>query len=161
MRAGGEAMDLTSRIAEIAAPAAQAAGLVLEDVAVAAAGSRTRVLVTVDLPETEIGSVDLDTVAEASRAIGTALDEADVPSTPYVLEVSTPGTARPLTERRHYLRARTRLVELTLDGSSVLGRLVDVEDDTLVIDVDGAQRRIPLADVREGRIEVELKRLGE
>ncbi|WP_062377242.1 ribosome maturation factor RimP [Demequina pelophila] len=151
-------MELSSRITEIAAPAAQEAGLVLEGVEVSAAGKRSRVVVTLDLPETEVGSADLDRVAEASRAIGAALDEADVPSTPYVLEVTTPGTDRPLTERRHFLRARTRLVELTLADGPLEGRLLDVVDDALVVAVDGQERRVPLADVASGRILVEMKR---
>ncbi|WP_062301528.1 ribosome maturation factor RimP [Demequina subtropica] len=154
-------MDISGRIIELAAPAAEAVGLVVEGVDVTAAGKRSRVLVTVDLPETEVGSAELDKVAEASRAIGAALDEANVPSTPYVLEVSTPGTDRALTERRHFLRARTRLLELRLADASVTGRLTDVDGDELVLDVDGEQRRVPLGDVAEGRIVVELKRLGE
>ncbi len=154
-------MDISGRIIELAAPAAEAVGLVVEGVDVTAAGKRSRVLVTVDLPETEVGSADLDKVAEASRSIGAALDEANVPSTPYVLEVSTPGTGRPLTERRHFMRARTRLVELTLASETVTGRLTEVEGEDLVLDVDGDERRVALADVQQGRIVVELKRLGE
>ncbi|WP_062288502.1 ribosome maturation factor RimP [Demequina phytophila] len=154
-------MDISSRIIELAAPAAEAAGLVLDGVDVTAAGKRSRVLVTVDLPEDEVGSADLDRVAEASRLIGAALDEANVPSTPYVLEVSTPGTDRVLTERRHFMRARTRLVDLRLADGSLTGRLTALDDDELVLDVDGEERRLPLAQVTDGRIVVELKRLGE
>ncbi|WP_084100250.1 ribosome maturation factor RimP [Demequina sp. NBRC 110051] len=152
-------MDISDRIADLAGPAAETAGLVLDTVTVSPAGKRSRVTVTVDLPETEVGSADLDRVAEASRAIGAALDEADVPSTPYVLEVSTPGTDRPLTERRHFLRARTRLVELVLADGSLTGRLTDVDGDTLVLDVDGERREVALGDVTRGQIVVELKRL--
>ncbi|SEJ48826.1 ribosome maturation factor RimP [Demequina mangrovi] len=154
-------MDISSRIIELAAPAAEAVGLVVEGVDVTAAGKRSRVLVTVDLPETEVGSADLDKVAEASRTIGAALDEANVPSTPYVLEVSTPGTDRALTERRHFLRARTRLVEIRLADRSVTGRVQDVDGDTVVLDVDGELQQVPLGEISEGRIVVELKRLGE
>lgn len=152
-------MDISDRIADLAAPAAQEAGLVLDSVTVSPAGKRSRVTVTVDLPETEVGSADLDRVADASRAIGAALDAANVPSTPYVLEVSTPGTDRPLTERRHFLRARTRLVELALDGEAITGRLVDVDGDSLVLDVDGERREVALGSVTAASIVVELKRL--
>lgn len=155
-------MDLTTRIAELAAPGAAEAGLVLDGVQVSPAGKHTRVSVIVDLPETEVGSADLDAVAAASRAIGKALDEADVPSTPYTLEVTTPGTDRPLTERRHFMRARTRKVALALvDGTQTTARLTDVEDDMLVLDAPHGEERIDIADVAEGRIEVELKRLDK
>lgn len=167
-------MDITSRIGELAAPAAVEAGLVLETVTVSAAGKRSRVLVTVDLPATELGAASLDQVAEASRRIGAALDLANVPSTPYVLEVSTPGTDRPLTERHHFMRARTRLVDLTVGGEHVTGRLVDVEggveggaeDVFLVLERDASAGdpgtvRVPLADVSRAHIVVELNRAGE
>lgn len=153
-------MDLSTRIAELVAPAAAEVGLELDGVSVTQAGKRSRVVVTVDLPETEVGSADLDAVAHASRAIGAALDEANVPSTPYTLEVSTPGTDRPLTERRHFMRARTRKVSLGVStGDEVEGRLTEVDGDTLVLDVNGREERVALADVTTGRVIVELKRL--
>jgi ribosome maturation factor RimP len=152
-------MDVSGQIAELAGPAAQSAGMIVDGVDVAMAGSRTRVLVTVDLPDDAIGAADLDTVAEASRAIGAALDEAGVPKGAYVLEVSTPGTDRILTERRHFLRARTRMVELDLtDGTQTTGRLSDLVEDTLVLDTDGVVARIALADVTRGRVQVEFKK---
>ncbi len=152
-------MDVSGQIAELAGPAAQSAGMIVDGVDVAKAGSRTRVLVTVDLPDDAIGAAELDTVAEASRAIGAALDEANVPAGAYVLEVSTPGTDRILTERRHFLRARTRMVELDLtDGTQTTGRLSDLIEDTLVLDNDGVEARIALADVTRGRVQVEFKK---
>ncbi|MFW2513602.1 ribosome maturation factor RimP [Demequina sp. SO4-13] len=153
-------MDLTSRITELAAPAAREAGLELDSVTVTAAGKRSRVLVAVDLPETEVGSADLDAVAAASRAIGAALDEANVPSTPYLLEVSTPGADRPLTERRHFMRARTRKVALTLaSGDTLTGMLEDVDGDVLVITAGDVSERVPIADVTKAGVIVELNRL--
>lgn len=153
-------MDLSTRIAELAATAVSDTGLVLDGVTVTSAGKRSRVVVTVDLPETEVGSADLDAVANASRAIGAALDEANVPSTPYTLEVSTPGTDRALTERRHFMRARTRKVKLELvAGGELVGRLEDVDGDELTLTTDGGEERVALADVARGRVVVELKRL--
>ena len=152
-------MDITSQIADLAAPGAEQAGLVVDGVDVAAAGKRSRVLITLDLPETEVGSASLDAIATASRAIGAALDDANVPATPYVLEVSTPRTDRPLTERRHFLRARTRLVDLTLtDGTTASGRLTDVDGDEVVLDTGGDEVRVSLASVATGAIVVELKK---
>ncbi|MFC3688353.1 ribosome maturation factor RimP [Aquipuribacter hungaricus] len=116
-------------------PVVQRAGLVLEDVAVSTVGRRRLVRVVVDLPESETGSADLDRVAEASREVGDALDASDVlGQDPYALEVTTPGVDRPLTERRHWLRARTRLVRAERDGQDPLtGRLVEVTDEGLVL----------------------------
>jgi len=153
-------MKLDDRIADLAGPAAQTAGLMVDSVTVSAAGKHTRVLVTVDLPEEEVGSAGLDTVAVASRAIGDALEAANVPPGAYTLEVSTPGTDRPLTLRRHFMRARTRLVMLELTtGDPVTGRIVDVTDDGVVLDRDGQTQTVALADVKLGRVQVEMKRL--
>lgn len=152
-------MDIQQRIADLAQPGAADAGLVVESVTVSPAGKRTRVTVIVDLPATEVGSADLDRVADASRSIGRALDEANVPSTPYTLEVSTPGADRELTEPHHFMRARTRKVELTLAaGDTLTGRLTDVTDGALVLDVDGETRPVPMDDVTRGHVIVELKR---
>jgi ribosome maturation factor RimP len=155
-------VDATSRIAALAGPAAQSAGLIVEGVEVTAAGSRTRVLVTVDLPEDQLGSASLDAIAEASRTIGAALDEANVPSGAYVLEVGTPGVDRPLTERRHFLRARTRLVTLHLvDGGSATGRLVDVRGEDVVLESTTGTLTVPLTTISSGRVEIEFRRSDE
>jgi ribosome maturation factor RimP len=118
------------------------------------------VLITVDLPEDQIGSASLDAIADASRAIGAALDEANVPEGAYVLEVGTPGIDRVLTERRHFLRARTRLVTVQLrDGGRVAGRLIAVDGDELVLDRGEGETRVPLANVISGKVEIEFRRL--
>lgn len=151
-------MDIENRIAHLAAPGAAAAGLIVDSVEVEKQGKSQRVLVTVDLPDEELGSASLDAIAEASRAIGAALDEANVPETAYTLEVSTPGLSRPLTERRHFLRARTRLVALDLvDGTIVKGRLTEVDGEDAVLD---GERRVPLSSVVVGSIEIDFKGQG-
>ena len=144
-------------------PVVQDAGLFLEDVTVSRAGARSVVRVVLDLPEDAQGSLDLDTVAEVSRPISTALDAVEALHGAYTLEVSTPGTDRPLTEPRHFKRARGRVVHLALaDGGTVEGRLRAV-DDALHLDVPGKrgavdERSVPLADVVRGQVQVELKR---
>jgi ribosome maturation factor RimP len=159
----------TQRVREAAEAVVRAAGLVLEDVVVARAGKRSVVRLTIDLDDDAVGSLDLDTLADVSRDVGTRLDEVDAVAGEYTLEVSTPGTSRPLTELRHFKRARTRLVRLSLrDGATVLGRLRAVEGETLELgpvdpatgrDTAGEPTHVPLADVARGAVEVELSRV--
>lgn len=161
--AGSRESAIADAVRRVVGPAVDEAGLWLEDVHVTRAGSRSVVRVTVDLPEDQVGALGSDALGEASRAVSAALDADDVVPGVYVLEVSTPGTSRPLTELRHFRRARTRLVTLQLhDGGEAAGRLEDVVDGAegpeLVLD-DGA--RVPVSAVRRGRVEVELKRLEE
>jgi len=150
-------------VREVVGPVVEAAGLYLEEVSATRAGSKSVVRVTVDLQDDVVGSLDSDALGDASRVISAALDTDDVVRGAYTLEVSTPGTSRPLTELRHFKRARTRLVTLKLtDDGRAEGRLTDVLADAggnvLVLDDD---RRIPLADVVRGKVEVELKRLDD
>lgn len=143
----------------LATPLAAAAGLVVEDVTVTPAGRRRVLRVTVDLPEDRTGGVPMESVTAASQAISAALDTSDVMGgAPYVLEVSSPGVDRPLTERRHWSRARGRLVHVRLeDGTETTGRLTAVDDGG--IEVGG--RRLPWAEVGRGRVEIEFARLDD
>ena len=68
-------------------PIVTAAGLDLEDVVVRPAGSRRLVQVVVD----KDGGIQLDDVAQISRACSEALDSTDVVKGAYVLEVTSPG----------------------------------------------------------------------
>jgi len=164
------------RIRETVEPVVRAAGLWLEDVELGRDGSRSVVRVVVDAPEEAEEQVDLDGVADVSRAVSAALDDLDGLPDRYTLEVSSRGATAPLTARRHYVRALGRLVVLTpTEGAPVAGRLVDVErgateaEDAVVVTpvtpgVKGRPAkvgdpvRLPLARVREGRVEVELVR---
>jgi len=150
------------RVRTVVQPAVLAAGLVLEDVVLAAAGRRTVVRVVVDLDDDAIGSLDSDTLGSVSRAVSAALDATDPVRGAYVLEVSTPGTDRPLTELRHFRRARTRPVRLVLrDGSVLAGRLLEAEPSGLAVATASGTSRVDLAEVARGQVEVELTRADE
>lgn len=131
-------------------------GLDLEDVTITPAGRRRLLRVVVDRD----GGVALDTVAEVSTAVSRALDDADaMGGQAYVLEVTSPGVDRPLTQPRHWRRAAGRLVKATLhDGSTVLGRVSAADDDSAALDVDGSSRRLAYAEVATARVQVEFKK---
>ncbi len=143
-------------------PVVAAAGLVLEGVTITPAGKRRVVRVVVDLPEDRTGSLDLDAVAEVSRSVSDALDGSDVlGGSPYVLEVGTPGVDRPLTERRHWSRARGRLVTVAVEGAEVTGRVREVDDDGVLLEVDDAPHRLPWEGLAAGRVQIEFRRPPE
>jgi ribosome maturation factor RimP len=78
---------------------------------------------------------------------------------PYVLEVSSPGIDRPLTEPRHWRRAAGRLVRAPLtNGDTVVGRVIGADDETVVLDVEGAERRFRYAELGRGRVQLEFRR---
>ncbi|MGF1661697.1 MAG: ribosome maturation factor RimP [Kineosporiaceae bacterium] len=161
------AASVPDRLTRLLDPVVAETGLAVEGVSVSSAGRRRVVRVVVDLPPDRVGSADLDSVAEASRRVGRALDDLDgtaearelLGAGAYALEVSTPGVDRPLTERRHWLRARTRTVRVRLaGGEEATGRLGSVDDDGIVLQGAAGERRLAWADVARGRVEVEFRR---
>jgi ribosome maturation factor RimP len=156
----------SGRVRAVLEPVVDAAGLVLEDVSVTPAGRRRVVRVVVDLPDEAVGGVDLDAVAAASTAVSEALDASDVlGGGPYVLEVTSPGVDRPLTQRRHWLRARGRLVVAELDtgGSSaaVAGRVLAVDEVGVQLSTADGTTTLPWSGLRAGRVQVEFARTAE
>ncbi|MDP9861188.1 MULTISPECIES: ribosome maturation factor RimP [Streptosporangium] len=147
------------RLIKLLEPVVGAEGLDLEDVTVTPAGKRRLLRVVVDRD----GGVSLDDVAEVSLAVSATLDADDaMGNTPYVLEVSSPGVDRPLTEPRHWRRAVKRLVKADLrDGTSVEGRIVATDETGVELDVAGAPRRIDYQDLTRGRVQVEFRRLDD
>lgn len=150
--------EAVQHLRSLLAPVVDRNGLFLEEVAVRATGKRRQVRVTVDLPDGP-GGVGSDALADVSRAISAALDDDDTITGAYVLEVSTPGTDRPLREPRHYRRSVGRLVRLrTRAGEEVAGRLTGAGDEALVVDdASGRTRRLPYDEVADGVVEVELR----
>ncbi len=147
------------QLIELIGPAVSAAGYELDDLSVTAAGRRSLIRVSVDGD----GGIDLDAVADISRTVSEILDGDGAASFagPYVLEVSSPGVDRPLTEPRHWRRATGRLVSVDVDGRPLTGRVVSADDASVTLDVEGQQRSLPLAGLGRGRVQVEFARPGE
>jgi ribosome maturation factor RimP len=154
-------VDLTAaraRVRAVIEPVVTEVGYDLEDVTVARAGRRHVVRVLVDTD----GGISLDDVAIVSRAISAALDAAEeggaeVVAGEYQLEVGSPGVDRPLTLPRHWRRNRGRLVAV----NGLTGRVVETDDDGIVLDVDGTTRALRYDELGPGRVQIEFKRLDE
>ena len=151
------------RLRKLVRPVIEAAGCDLEDLTVTAAGRRSVVRILVD----NDAGVTLDDVAEVSRAVGAALDAADeadpgLLGASYVLEVSSPGVDRPLTEPRHWRRNIGRLVSVTpRQGTAVAGRVVATDDIGITLDLDGEQRTLAYTAVVRAAVQVEFSRPQE
>ncbi len=139
------------------APVVSAAGAELEDVSVTRAGSRSVVRVVIDRD----GGIDLDGVADVSHAVSAALDaDPDAMAGSFVLEVTTPGVDRPLTQPRHWRRAQGRLVSVTRRGAGPLtGRVSSADDESAVLevaDVPGGRVVVAYSDVSRAVVQVEF-----
>ena len=114
-----------------------------------------RVIVDGDVP------LDLDTVAELSRSASALLDEQASGESAYVLEVTSPGVDRPLTDEKHFRRARGRKVEAHLrDETTVTGRIAAVADGAVDLVVRQGRgwivRRIALNEIAKAAVQVEF-----
>jgi ribosome maturation factor RimP len=162
---------VATRLAGWIAPVVDAAGYDLEELVVTPAGRRSVVRVVVDRD----AGVTLDDIAEVSRAVSAALDEndGDLGRAPYVLEVTSPGVDRPLTEPRHWRRNAGRLVTVTVgphgSAEQVTARVVAVDDVgvSLAVEAKGkpgakkrppTQRHVPWQELGAGRVQVEFGR---
>lgn len=152
---GNTAAELTRLIEPVVAEA----GFDLEDVDIRPAGRRRLVKIVVDSD----GGVSLDDVATVNHAVSAVLDETDVMgSAPYVLEVTSPGVDRPLTEPRHWRRAAGRLVKAPLTaGGQIEGRVVSADDAAVVMDVRGRERKLRLDELGGGKVQVEFRRTDD
>ncbi|WNV74423.1 ribosome maturation factor RimP [Geodermatophilus sp. DSM 44513] len=171
MAAAPRTDPVATRMAGLVAPLVEAAGYDLEELVVTPAGRRSIVRVVVDRDT----GVTLDDVAEVSRAVSAALDDLDgeFGSAPYVLEVTSPGVDRPLTEPRHWRRNTGRLVAVAVgpagSAEQVTGRVLEVDGDGVTLAVEapgrpGARRRpptrrqVPWPQLGSGRVQVEFGR---
>ena len=139
---------LTAPLAEI--------GLDVEAVELTQAGKRRMLRVAVD----QDGGVTMDDIADATREVSRVLDVSDaMGAQPYTLEVTSPGTDRPLTLPRHWRRNRSRLVKVSLaDGGSLTGRVTDADERRAVLDVDGTPHQVAYGDVSKAKVQIEFNR---
>jgi len=154
----------SSRIADALRDPLSDLGLDLEAVELTPAGKKRVLRVAVD----KDGGVTLDDIADATRTVSGVLDDdaaADLTGEQaYTLEVTSRGVDRPLTEPRHWRRAVGRLVGVDVaggkrdGGSRITGRVVATDDAGVLLEVDGAERPIPWADLGRGKVQVEFNR---
>jgi ribosome maturation factor RimP len=130
-------------------------GFDLEEFDVQQAGRRRLVKVVIDSDD----GVGLDEISDVSRAVSEVLDAHEhVLAGSYTLEVTSPGVDRPLTRVRHWRRARYRLVKIRLaDGSKLVARVGEADDEGVTVLVDGELRRVAYRDVERAVVEVEFQ----
>jgi len=150
-------IDVTrDRLAEVLTGPLDAVGLDIEAIELTAAGKRRMLRVAVD----KDGGVTLDDVADATREVSRVLDDSDVMGVhAYTLEVTSPGTDRPLTLPRHWRRNQDRLVCVTThDGEVITGRIRTGGEESVTLDLDGTEHHLDLGSVAKAKIQVELNR---
>lgn len=165
-------MGHVEQVREVASSALSGTGVVIEDVAVHPAGKRRLVRVGVardvaDLMGQDLTSpvepLTLDEVADASRAVGAALDEADaMGATPYTLEVSSLGVDHPLSTPEQFRRNVGRLLSLTFVDETEPARearLTEAGRDGIRLS-DATDHLLPYDRISAAKVQIEFTRPG-
>jgi ribosome maturation factor RimP len=128
------ARDLKKMVTDIAAPDAEAHGVELFDVEIAGAAHAPVVRVFLDKP----GGIGMDDIAGATKRISALLDDTELVSGRYTLEVSSPGIDRPLRNLADVATyvgetAQVTLVEPVAGRRRFTGTIVRADDTTMVL----------------------------
>ena len=103
------------------------------------------------------GGIDLGAITQATRRISNLLDEADIISSAYTLEVSSPGLERNLRTPVHFASAIGREVKIktrpSVEGERrVDGTLIAADETTCEVRFeDGSSRVLQLSDIERAK----------
>jgi ribosome maturation factor RimP len=164
-----------ARVRDAAERVARSHGLEIFDVQLRreSVGTVLRVIIdrpdpgTPTSPEPEDDSIGIADCQRVSQDLSALLDveddDLDVAGLgqAYTLEVSSPGLDRPLRHEADYRRFKGRLAKIVaaapINGQSAFaGRLGGVEDGMVLLEEGRKMHRVPVAQIKRGRLEVEF-----
>jgi ribosome maturation factor RimP len=120
-------------------------------------GTKNRPMIEVRIDRRDGSAVTVDDCARVSRALEARLDHSGLLSEQYVLQVSSPGD-RPLRTTAEWRRFVGRWVSVLAPehGGRFEGQLLEIGGvngaESATFEVDGKQRQVPLASVKEARL---------
>ncbi len=151
-------MSDVSAVTAVIEPVVCSLDLDLEELRISTVGRRKLVKIVVDGDE----GVNLDLIADVSRAVAEVLEEAQtMGDDDWTLEVTSPGVERPLTLPRHWRRAVGRNVKIQFaDGREDMGRILEFDEETgeVIFNLKGATRKRNTKDIVKAIMQVEFNR---
>jgi len=146
--------EIEKRVSEIAKPIVASLGLVLFDVKYKMQSGRWVLTVVIDKLNDSVSTKDCELV---SYEIEKELDSMDLIPGRYYLEVSSPGLDRPLRSIEDFKRFEGSLAKVktnkTLKGYI---KVVDLENGTIVLEVEGKEVTITYNDIKSANLEVDV-----
>ena len=140
-------------LGELLEPTIARLGYELADLEVKLGGGSGIVRVFIDHPD----GIGLDDCEKVSLAVSALLDVEDPVPGNYDLEVSSPGLNRKLTKVEHFQRFQGETVKVEMrfpiEGRKRFrGTLESVDDENIVVDVDGVSHSLPMATIDTARL---------
>ena len=107
------------------------------------------------------GGITIADCQKVSRLTGDLIDVEETITTPYSLEVSSPGLNRVLKREKDFLRFKGRRIYLhslsPIDNRKKFnGILIDFKDQTVFLEVDGKVLGVPLLQVGKANLVIEI-----
>ena len=149
--------SISQSVIEAIEPIIRDANLELVDVEYKKAGRSWVLRVYID---SERG-IALDDCQRVSRQIEDAIEVDELIPSAYVLEVSSPGLDRPLKNERDFLKYKNQRVSVHTyapigNRKNFTGKILDVKDQTLYLEVDGETVRIDWDQISKAKLIIEI-----
>jgi ribosome maturation factor RimP len=148
--------ELEKKLVEALEEVAGDHGIDIVDVEVAGSSKSPIVRVRLDNADPEKGTITLDDVSAQSPWVNEVVDAVDPFSGSYVLEISSPGLARPLRKEADFVRFAGETVSvntLAKEGRRrYTGVLKGMRDGMVVVECDGEEFSLALGDIKNCKI---------
>jgi ribosome maturation factor RimP len=149
--------EIIQKVREIAIPILEREGMELVDIEYQREKQGWVLRVYIHKP----GGVTIEDCALISEMLGKELDFYDPIPHSYILEISSPGLDRPLVKINDFKRNIGEKVRIFLkesyEGKRFLeAKIINVEKDEIIIDVDGKILNLPIDSIHHAKIIVEF-----
>lgn len=127
-------------------------GVELYDVEIANENNKTIYRVYI----TKQNGVSLDDCERVSRLLSPIFDVTPPVEGEYILEVSSPGLERKLSEAKHFKASLGELVKIQTNELKILGRLVGADDEKISIQNDDGIFEIKISEIKKAKTYLEF-----
>lgn len=144
-------------VEDLVKPIAQELGINIWDVQFEKEGAEWVLRIIIDKPE----GIEHKDCENISRPLDKLLDEVDPIDQSYSLEVSSAGVERTLTRDWHFEQSKDKAVLVKLirpyqDKREFIGKLIELQENTVYIDVDGTNLAFSRSDIAYTRLYFEF-----
>lgn len=149
-------LELLNHLEQLVQPVLADLGLALVDLEFVAGDSRGVLRLRIERPSD--GNATVEDCTNVSRALSPVLDVENAVPGSYVLEVSSPGSDRPLKRRDDFVRFVGHTIEIRARNSAADGRrnykgeLTGVQDAGIVVVCDNQEFTLPFGAIERARL---------